>query len=146
MRIVTSNNNTKIIISRKEWERIGRHQKWLTATFMPAWASTDQKELEKQSKAILDIFRSIGVGRLSIGDSIMNTNIEIMDESVGTFYVQAFMKSEADVPTVTIDKYYESERMQNEYGKVVDVQIDLSNVQSSAKSIRSVIDNMIYSV
>ena len=98
---------------------------------------------DEEVQALMQIFRSIGEGNLTDNTHrVTDWNIEIRDEadSGGTNYIAiSFDKWKG---FFWVEKYYESEFMNNEYGKSSKVIPDFGNPLGTADRIRAMIQQM----
>lgn len=131
-----------IKLSRSEWENIGRQAGWLSVFSyrVPLWG--DSERISEQGRQYIEILRSVGIGEFKQGSDVFSSSIELMDDTMGTAYIQVFMDSKSETPAVIVDKYYESELMDERLGKKVSVPIDLNDISGSANRIRQAIENI----
>ena len=121
----------KIKLSKAQWEGIGKKAGWITA----------EQYDPKKVKAYELILNAIGGSRFRSGGSSMRDYTEF---HVYDVYGEAHIQIGFDEKTgaIRIEKYYDSEFLQNEYGNVGHVVFDIENPHSTISIIKSKIEKM----
>jgi hypothetical protein len=118
----------KIKLSKTQWEGIGKKAGWIKL----AQGRMDRNELENdidkqqtlektyRTRALEELFTSIGGNRFksSSGD-IKKDHVEIRTETLGTAYIQVSYDEGGNA--IRIEKYYDNETLQNEYGEIMNL-------------------------
>jgi len=77
-------------------------------------------------------------GELHIGQSLLESSLTIMDEAMGTKWIQVYVSGFEKV--IFVEQYFDSELLQNEYGRKV--KIPWTDVNEAIEAISRVIDEM----
>ena len=90
---------------------------------------------------ILSLFATVGRGRLD-SNSGKVPSFEFRDEADprGTSYIQVYCKNFEDY--ISVERYYESEHMQNEFGETKTIPIDFRSPLETQASVIKVIENI----
>tara|TARA_R110000824_G_scaffold148242_3_gene317858 strand:+ start:43929 stop:44294 length:366 start_codon:yes stop_codon:yes gene_type:complete len=91
-----------------------------------------------KSSFFKDLYETIGKGKLEEGTNI--SSIEWADESLGESYVQVYIKDMDD--TIYVEKYYESEHMQDNFGQTKRVKLNFDNLEETKSIVLKIIESI----
>jgi hypothetical protein len=120
----TESGKTTVKMSRADWERIGKQA---------GWASD-----EEIARRVKFVNRLVGDLKQAFGGSVMDTRkaykyFEVASENNGRMYVQVYYN--ADNESFGVERYYDSEVMQDEYGKSLEVPAYLNDYDKTSKEV-----------
>jgi len=84
-------------------------------------------QLEIRKQILTSIFDNTDGKRSDTGEIAKDSVEKRVEGSMGTFYVQVLYADWDDL--IIVDKYYESEFVNNEYGKTIKIKMDYDNPQ-----------------
>lgn len=119
----------KIKLSRTQWQRIGKKAGWIKTS---DWLLSEDK-----TKILLSIFDALP-GKLTKTEKVTSYSKEIHDEALGMVYIQIYFNS--DENAMGIEKYYENEFLQEDYGQSRLIPVNWQNPQETVKQIKFLIE------
>lgn len=126
----------KFKLSKSKWEQIGNNTGWIKKSQEFAWLLSPEK-----SKILQKIFNALP-GKLKKTNRITTDYKEIdFDDLAGQAYIS--MSFNSDKNSMHIEKYYESEFLQNEMGEVFSIPVNWNSPQETINKILTQINSWI---
>ncbi len=119
----------QIKLSKNQWEAIGVKAKWLKS------AQANHSSLQEFWQIVL---KQIGGNKYADNDPLRSYSEFHMYDVYGECWVQVYYDESHN--SIRMEKYYQSEFLQNEFGKFILLPIDVKNPSQMVNKIKSILE------